>query len=246
MNICNLCNYSSTNKNNFIRHCKSKIHLQNEEYKYMCYICNKQYGSVNAYKKHRNNHHTNKLKKNNNIEENSIHLINNKLDEVNNNINKSNEQVKHEINKSNEEVKTVVNKAITKATCLIKYLMEHHKSVQPIKKITDKECIKLLRIDYECPMKKPDDFFLEQILIRDHSRGRFAKNISKSILNIVNHKKPKAQPIYNTDATRYNYVIKTTDEFWDEDKAGLKFAEYIIKLYRCYYKRLQNKKNRNC
>ena len=37
---------------------------------------------------------------------------------------------------------------------LIKYLMQHHQNVPPIKKITDKESIKILRIDYECPLKK--------------------------------------------------------------------------------------------
>jgi hypothetical protein len=67
--------------------------------------------------------------------------------------------------------------------------MEHHNNVPPIKKITDKESIKLLRIDYDCPSKKPNDFLLEITLINDHVKGRFVKNISKSILNIINHKK---------------------------------------------------------
>ena len=109
--------------------------------------------------------------------------------------------------------------------------MEHHQNVPPIKKITDKQSIKLLRIDYDYPITKPNDFALESALVYDHSKGRFVKNISKSLLNIVNHKKPKTQPIYNTDSTRYNYVIKTTTEAWDEDKAGIKFSEYIIKPF---------------
>jgi hypothetical protein len=107
--------------------------------------------------------------------------------------------------------------------------MQHHQNVPPIKKISDKESIKLLRIDYECPLKKDDDYVLEMRLIHDHANNKFIKNISKSILNIINHKKPKTQPIYNTDSSRHNYVIKTTQEVWDEDKAGIKFSDYIIK-----------------
>ena len=78
-------------------------------------------------------------------------------EEVKEEILKSKEEVNENIIKSKEEVKTVVNKAITKATSLIKYLMQHHQNVPPIKKISDKESIKLLRIDYECPLKKDDE-----------------------------------------------------------------------------------------
>ena len=265
MNTCNLCKYSTNIKNNFIRHCKSKNHLEIEERKHFCYTCNKKYKSLNAYQKHKRENHrfdnntinnidmtintnntdinTNNNNNNNNnnqikVKLNTIIKSNDTIIKSNDTIIKSNdiviqnqEEIKEEIIKSKEEVKTVVNKAITKATSLIKYLMEHHQNVPPIKKITDKESIKLLRIDYECPIIRPNDFALERALVYDHSRGRFVKNISKSLLNIINHKKPKKQPIYNTDSTRYNYVIKTTSESWDEDKAGIKFSEYIIKPF---------------
>jgi hypothetical protein len=208
-----------------MQHCETKIHTSKEELKLYCCICNKYYISIQTYKKHKLIVHCNKaksqkIKKKNNDNKS----VNTKLDEVK-------EEIKEEIHKSNDKVVTVVNKAITKATSLIKYLMQHHQNVPPIKKISDKESIKLLRIDYECPSKKPNDFILEQRLIYDHFNGKFVKNISKSILNIIDHKKPKNQPIYNTDSSRYNYVIKTTDEAWDEDKAGIKFSEYIVKPF---------------
>ncbi len=230
---CTLCNYSNQHKKNFIQHCETKIHLSKEELKLYCSICNKSYISIQTYKKHKIIVHCNKTKlpknkkhinKDNKDDSDHNKSVNTKLDEVK-------EEIKEEIHKSNDKVVTVVNKAITKATSLIKYLMQHHQNVPPIKKITDQESIKLLRIDYECPSKKPNDFILEQRLIYDHFNGKFVKNISKSILNIIDHKKPKTQPIYNTDSSRYNYVIKTTDEAWDEDKAGIKFSEYIIKPF---------------
>ena len=242
---CKLCNYTTTNLSNYKRHCISNNHLINEKNNNICGLCNKKFNNINSYNTHKYIYHKKKKNTEKYLDITSTQL-NNKLKqeikEVNDNIIKSNKEIKEEIHKSkeevneniiksNEEVKTVVNKAITKATSLIKYLMQHHQNVPPIKKITDKESIKLLRIDYECPSKKPNDFILEHRLIYDHHINKFVKNISKSILNIIDHKKPKIQPIYNTDSSRYNYVIKTTDESWDEDKAGIKFSEYIIKPF---------------
>jgi hypothetical protein len=256
MSKCNLCNHEFSTNSNLIKHYKSSNHLNNEEKNKYCSECNKYFTNIKTYKQHKYNVHI-KVKK---IKTNTIYLDNTTselniklkqelkqefkqdIKEVNENIIKSKKQVNENINnkfeevneniiKSKEEVKTVVNKAITKATSLIKYLMQNHQNVPPIKKITDKESIKLLRIDYDCPSKKPNDFILEKRLIYDHYNNKFIKNISKSILNIIDHKKPKIQPIYNTDSSRYNYVIKTTDEAWDEDKAGIKFSEYIIKPF---------------
>ncbi len=253
---CKLCNYTTTNLSNYKRHCISNNHLINEKNNNICGLCNKKFNNINSYNTHKYIYHKKKknTEKNLNITSSELnHKLKQEIKEVNKNIIKSNkevneniiksnkeandnmnnkiEEVKEQIIKSKEEVKTVVNKAITKATSLIKYLMQNHQNVPPIKKITDKESIKLLRIDYDCPSKKPNDFILEQRLIYDHFNNKFVKNISKSILNIIDHKKPKTQPIYNTDSSRYNYVIKTTDEAWDEDKAGIKFSEYIIKPF---------------
>jgi hypothetical protein len=244
MNICNLCNRDFSSNSNLLKHFKSSIHLCNEEMKKKCYECNKNFTNIKLYKQHKYNVHI-KVKQKKSTDkylDNTTSKINNKIKKLNENINDKIEKSTNSINnkfeevneniiKSKEEVKTVVNKAITKATSLIKYLMQNHQNVPPIKKITDKESINLLRIDYECPSKKPNDFILEQRLIYDHFNNKFVKNISKSILNIIDHKKPKIQPIYNTDSSRYNYVIKTTDEAWDEDKAGIKFSEYIIKPF---------------
>ncbi len=230
---CKLCNYTTNIISRYHRHCGTNKHLSYEKIKYYCAMCDKQFNNIKSYNAHNQYKlmKEKKIKLNNNSNElnNVKNEINENIQEVKEEILKSKEEVNQNIIKSKEEVKTVVNKAITKATSLIKYLMQHHQNVPPIKKISDKESIKLLRIDYECPFKKDNDYILEMRLIHDHANNRFVKNISKSILNIINHKKPKTQPIYNTDSSRHNYVIKTTQEVWDEDKAGIKFSDYIIK-----------------
>jgi hypothetical protein len=225
MNICNLCNYTSDHTSNYYKHCESIIHLTKELNNTFCSLCNKKYTSVNLYKKHRYNVH------------------------------KSND--KEEINKSNKEVVLVnnlVNKPINKASSLIKYLMENHESTPPLKKINHKKCIDILRLDYNCPLDKKteNEYILEKTLIQDFSNNIFVKNISKSILNLVNYKdvynqtykEPSNQPIWNTDCSRLHYVVKISLTKWDEDKSGIIFTEYIIKpLLECIYELINKYRN---
>jgi uncharacterized CHY-type Zn-finger protein len=171
-------------------------------------------------------------KQDRNIYNNIMNTSSNKINNiVIDRVTSAEENIKHEINKvkeGNEKVERVVTKAITTASALIKYLTLHHQSTPPLRKIKQKECIKFLRIDYNCPQEK-DNYDLEKNFVKDFSRKLFVKNICKSILNMVNYKKPDMQPIWNTDSSRFNYVIKTAIDKWDEDKAGVKFTEYVIK-----------------
>ncbi len=247
---CKLCNYNAKTKTNLNKHLKTKSHINKENTNIYCFICNKQYINSNNYKKHKKYMHSDDNNKNSNTP------VNNKIissetqiiiDHVKEEINKSNEQVKkqvkEEINKSNEQVKeeikeeinnskkevvTVVNKAINKASSLIKYLMENHRSVPPLKKIKKNDCIPILRLDYNCPEIK-DDYTLQKLFIKDYSKNMFVSNIAKSILKMINYKETDKQPIYNTDSSRYNYVVKLTTDVWNEDKSGIKFTDYIIK-----------------
>ncbi len=157
-----------------------------------------------------------------------INDVKDKINNVTDNIDDKINDVKEEINNSKKEVVTVVNKAINKASSLIKYLMENHRSVPPLKKITKKQCVSILRLDYKCP-EEVNDYSLQKIFIKDHSRNLFIPNIAKSILKMINYNNKETQPIYNTDCTRNNYVVKLTSELWNEDKSGIKFTDYIIR-----------------
>jgi len=171
---------------------------------------------------------------------NNINKDNNKNININKNNNKdiSNKEIvvelKKEINNSNNKVVKVVNKALNKASTLISYLMEHHSTTPPLRKLRQSKCIKTLRLNYKCEIDKNKDYDyeLELLLINDHSKNKFVKNISKTILNLVNHKTDQ-QPIYNTDSSRQTYVIKTTNK-WNEDIAGVKFTELVIKPLLTY------------
>ena len=240
MFLCELCNFSHDNRQNFIQHCKSKIHIGKEELKNICVVCDKIFRTHSSYKTHKYNYHNdnkktikktinnkNIVKNKNNVEEIKGEIQNSKH-EIKKQINRTKKEVKDEVKKTKEEVKTIVANAITKASTLIKYLMQNHNSVPPIKRITDKECIEKLRFDVDCPLVKNNIYMLERTLIHQYANGYLVDTLYKTILSLLNHKKPNLQPIYNTDASRHNYVIKTTKE-WNEDMAGVKFTDYIIK-----------------
>ena len=238
MFICELCNFSNLNKRNLLQHYKSNIHLDKEEKKLLCCHCNKIFKSLSSYRTHKHIYHNkikcNKKKNTDNknvsksLENNVNDQLNDIKDNINNNINNKLKHIEDKIDNSKKEVVTVVNKAINKASSLIKYLMENHRSVPPLKKITKNQCIPILRLDYNCP-EKDKDYSLQKIFVRDYSKNLFVSNIAKSILKMINHNESDKQPIYNTDSSRYNYVVKITGNIWNEDKSGIKFTDYIIK-----------------
>jgi ElaB/YqjD/DUF883 family membrane-anchored ribosome-binding protein len=236
MYICELCNFSNINKRNLFQHYKSNLHLDNEEKNLSCCKCNKIFKSLSSYKTHKHMYHNKNKKiiitKNKTIckslENNVNDQLNDIKDNINNNINNKLKHIEDKIDNSKKEVVTVVNKAINKASSLIKYLMENHRSVPPLKKITKNQCIPILRLDYNCP-EIDKDYSLQKLFVRDYSKNMFVSNIAKSILKMINHTESDKQPIYNTDSSRYNYVVKITGNIWNEDKSGIKFTDYIIK-----------------
>jgi hypothetical protein len=245
---CKNCKYSSSNKSHYKRHCLTSIkHLQYEEDNKYCTLCDKKYLSIQNYKYHKYNCHKRKndKKSDKNDKSNKSDIINDKKickkkkkDNQNKNDDKKIMNISTiELIKQNQEeiideikdVKLVVNNAINKASSLIKYLMEHQQDTPPLKKINFKECLDRLRLDFKCPENKKDNYLLEKKLINEYANGTFIENLCNSILNLIKNRDKKYQSIYNTDASRYNYVVKTTDHEWNEDIAGKRFCNLIIK-----------------
>ena len=238
--ICNLCNYNSNNINNYQKHLNTNKHNINEKNNKFCFECNKSFSTRQKYTRHMYHHINYVVKKNNNNNKHIMHdnvedkinntnkYISNKIDHLTKTNEESNKIISNKIddlNKSNQEVVKVVNKALTRASTLIKYLMQYHPTTPPLQKINYKECIDKLKLDYNCIQ---NNYALQEILVREYRTHIFVKKISNSILNLINHKNPEKQPIWNTDCSRNHYVVKTPSA-WNEDKAGIKFTEYIIK-----------------
>jgi hypothetical protein len=235
MYICNLCNYSTKHNGNFIKHCKSKNHINEEKSNSFCVFCKKTYSSYKSLIYHKNKYHDNIDEninnKDNNIQENiSYTKIKNIIDistnDITNNIKTNIKEEISEVKQKIDESTKVARLAINKASSLIAYLMEHHASTPPLKKLNKIDTIKLLQNKYGQSTSK-NDFLLEKELIRQIKNETFIKKISNLILTIIDHEQKNKQPIYNTDCNRNHYVIKTPTR-WNEDKAGIKFSEYII------------------
>jgi len=239
--ICDLCNYNTLNNYSFIRHCTTNKHKIKETNTLKCMTCNKTYNSIRTFNKHKKYIHNidNYIQTDKDTNNKIITTIIESGDKINKNI----KEVKTEVN----EVKITVNKALNKASSLIKYLMQYYPSVPPMKKITYKKCIDTLRIDYDCKYSEDNKYKLELELIKQYKKGILVDTLYKSILNLVNYKKPNMQQIYNTDSSRYNYIIKT-EQKWNEDIAGIKFTDYIInplleyigELLKVYREELEN------
>ena len=239
--LCNVCNYSTKIKQSYIRHCKSKSHLQREISTFTCGQCNKKFIDDKTYKIHKYNvHNQTKITLNKNIKiikENVQHIkidndrINQKQDKIDQKqeiILLQQEENKNELKHDIKVVKHVVNKAISKASSLIKYLMEHHKDVPPLKKITSRECINRLRIDLKCPKTINNKHKLERELIYQYKYKIFVQKISESILHLVYYLDKNKQPIWNIDTARKNFVVKTSETKWNSDVSGKRFINYII------------------
>jgi hypothetical protein len=207
---CKCCKYITDNKSNYNRHIKSSKHIKTTQNKPYCEICNKNYVNKGNFLRHNATYHPEKLelyknKKEDKIDDKNIIKDNTIIDHVN--IVK--EQLTDEINKSNKEVIQVVNTAITRASSLIKYLMEHHKTTPPLKKIDEIKSIKLLRDKYKCPKIK-NNYKLEEIFLKEYKDNIFIQNISKFILTLVNNNDKKI--ICTGKVSKKNVLKKQVDD----------------------------------
>jgi hypothetical protein len=107
--------------------------------------------------------------------------------------------------------------------------MEYHKSTPPLQKINNDQCNTFLKTHFKCLKYNDKDNYLEEKFVSDYSGNKFVENISKCILSIVHVDDPTKQPIWNSDCSRLNYVVKTSINIWNEDKAGIKFTDFVIK-----------------
>lgn len=233
MNRCNLCNIDIPIKN-YSRHCKSNTHVDKEERKLKCERCNSTYKNIQSYKTHMNEYHKHRHKKKKPI------ISNEEETDVVDNINKNVIIVKDQVINTKKDIKKIekkVDTALIKASSIINFLMDKFSDANLLlTKINENNYSDTLRLDYKYDNKtfaneednyNDFDYKLEMILVNDYKRNLFITNITKTILNYVDHKNPYKQPVYSTDVNRCNYVIKINTK-WNHDVNGNKFKEYVI------------------
>lgn len=238
MITCKLCKINIIDKY-FSIHCKSNSHIEKEEINFKCERCDTKYKNIYSYRTHMSEYHNKKRKKKlKQIENNNTEI--DVVDNINKNVIIVKEEVintKVEMKKDIKKIERKVDTALVKASSIINFLMDKFSDANLLlTKVNENNYEDKLRLDYKYDNKtfkneedniNDFDYKLEMILVNDYKRNLFITNITKTILDYVNHKNPYKQPVYSTDVNRCNYVIKINTK-WNHDINGNKFKEYVI------------------
>lgn len=90
----------------------------------------------------------------------------------------------------------------------------------------------------------PKNYVLQKMFIKEYKNNKTAYHVFIADFLIKFHKKQESskQPIWNTDSSRYSYIIKTLPDDWIKDKQGVvlldkcvnPFLDHIDELLREY------------
>jgi hypothetical protein len=130
--------------------------------------------------------------------------------------------------KQTQMIEKKLDKIIHTSASLINYLLIHHPNAPVLKEISDETCKTLLLEQYDLKSKHLENYRLQRNMIRDHSSDNLINVIKNTILKIIIKENIEEQSIFNTDATRLNYVIKTSINKWKQDKTGINFNKLVI------------------
>jgi len=222
---CKCCKYETKFKKDYIKHLTTQKHINNFKTNKYCDLCDKKYLSTKAFKIHWIKSH----------KDFQIEKVNNNLEDITYNDDKNNDK-NNNTNKLRES--TEITKYIRSAPVLKKYLNKYYDSIPHLIKLTQKNGLRSLREYYKCPLNETENIHeLQEKIIDDYLNNSFIRNICKPILNIINYKNSEKQSIWNTDCSRYNFLVKTS-KGWEEDKSGIKFTDFVIKPLLIYISEL--------
>ena len=102
--------------------------------------------------------------------------------------------------------------------------------------------------------KSKPKFIVEKMLINNYklNKNNYQKYVGDFFVKFYKKEDLTLQPIWNTDITRYSYIIKTFSDNWIKDKNGIKlidksikpFIEFIIESLSKYKKYIIQKKEK--
>ena len=123
-----------------------------------------------------------------------------------------------------KRVHEVGNKTTNKSVNALSYLATKHKKTPPLKAIDQEGAKKVLEY-------KPDDDTLIEQLIYQFKNKTIDEYVGKIIVENYKDKNPLKQSIWNSDTSRFTYLIKEVvgdDSEWTVDNRGIKLKKYVI------------------
>ena len=196
--------------------------------KIICKYCNAQFTRPDSLNKHLKacfSKHSIELEL-----KNEIKCLNNKLKEYELQIQNYDSDKKHFNNekkhyiKENDYYKQLVMEAgtlVKKSMSTLSYAMSNYENAPNIKTITLDDITK----------HEPDEIKLAEHILSAYKRKTLSQYLGDIIINLYKKTNPKKQSLWNTDDSRYTYILKELlgdTSNWIIDKKGVKTTKYII------------------
>jgi hypothetical protein len=223
--ICKSCDYSTNSQTNFERHKKSQKH--NNKTVYNCKYCKNQFKNKQSKWNHEN--YTCKMNYNKKKYGSKDKLLDAMIEQLNKKDIFIMEQLKDNKQERKEYLDIIKenNKTANKSMSTIAYVIKHYKNAPPIKKLKDKDAIKML--EYSGSMKCST----EEAMIYKFRSGLLHKYMGDLIIDAYQASdNPEKQSMWSSDVARLSFVkvqemSKDINE-WITDKSGVKIMELII------------------
>lgn len=112
-----------------------------------------------------------------------------------------------------------------KSASTLSYIVKHFNKAPPIKKLGNKEAIKLLEYDV------PENYTSADMFVYKHKSKILHEHLGKIIVNEYKTKNPGDQSFWNSDSARLSFIVRQAINLegeWIADKSGLKIKNLIV------------------
>ena len=226
---CNICSYATDHKSHYVKHNKSKKHIENNNLS--CSNCNKQFSSKQYLDRHleifcKGSCSQKPDKKNSMIKKLMTTIEIMKIENEKSTLQIENKHLKEMIDTKDKQIedKDRLNNKLTnlanKSMNVLTYVMTNFPDAPPLEKLENNKILYIGNDNYTSP----------EIVLHYHKNKKLPKYIGDRILMQCKKKNPKEQSVWNSDVARHSYITKRTASAtgWKRDKKGLTVTEYLI------------------
>jgi len=225
---CNPCSFMTDRKLNYERHLQSARHVSNTIKTFNCKHCGATFGSKQA----KWNHENYVCKRKEDSKDKLVESLLKKVDDMEKRLDAKDKiildqlEIKDKIIKDQLDVIKGSNKNTGKSMSTLAYVVKHYNKAPAMKKLTDKNAIKLLEY-------KGKELTSEEMMIHRYRNGTLDAYLGEIIKNaFIDADDPAKQSMWTSDVARLCFVImypisKGRRE-WIADKSGIKITELII------------------
>ena len=227
---CDPCNYETDFHSNYARHIKSSKHTKciedadaedNEEGKYICTDCSKEYVYKSGLSRHKMTCTKRKITKlETEINDLKLKMLSNEIDSLKTQLETS-KQDKNDFKKLAESA----TKTNENSVSALKYVIDNYANAPPIQVFQN----------FNILLEGNEDYTVPEILLHYYKKGRLIKYIGDRLIKKYRKENPAEQSVWNSDISRFSYLMKEAinnsnknTNGWGRDKKGVKVTKYII------------------